>query len=603
MHKIVDHRCPIACILAMFRLNANRFFQRAVKGTRSYGNACNPRNLRNREGLGNLRSSRTSPNQTRWSSSSSRGPTSGRSKWYPMVLYSGGVLSTVIVYSLLQKEDPLVPINRKSIELVSDIAEPVYANPKELKQAISEIKEIIGKTNVHETGEIISEHADSAWQTRHPHAGELPDAVVYPKDTQEVSEVLKVCHKYRVPVIPFSGGTSLEGHFTPVYRGISLDVSRMDQILAVHKDDLDVVVQPAVGWEVLADSLNDYNLMFGPDPGPGAEIGGMVGTSCSGTNAYRYGTMRQNVVNLTVVLADGTIIKTKRRPRKSSAGYSLTELFIGSEGTLGVVTEATLKVYAKPPIRRVGMLTFDKIDDATSTVQDILQSGLNLDAVELMDDEQMKLINQAGTTDSTWEEKNSLLLRFAGSSENIINSEIEKVKELAKPHNSLNLKFASSEDESEELWSARKNALWSTQSAAKPGSKMWTTDVAVPISKLSKLVHDCKQQISSNNLTASIIGHVGDGNFHCCIAYDPTDKKEKEIVETIVDNLVNEAIDLEGTCTGEHGVGVGKRGYLLKEVGPETVGLMRQIKSALDPYSILNPGHVFTTSHNDVPNH
>ena len=377
----------------------------------------------------------------------------------------------------------------------------------------------------------------------------------------------------------------------------------MDQILAVHKDDLDVVVQPAVGWEVLADSLDDYNLMFGPDPGPGAEIGGMVGTSCSGTNAYRYGTMRQNVVNLTVVLADGTIIKTKRRPRKSSAGYSLTELFIGSEGTLGVVTEATLKVYAKPPIRRVGMLTFDKIDDATSTVQDILQSGLNLDAVELMDDEQMKLINQAGTTDSTWEEKNSLLLRFAGSSENIINSEIEKVKELAKPHNSLNLKFASSEDESEELWSARKNALWSTQSAAKPGSKMWTTDVAVPISKLSKLVHDCKQQISSNNLTASIIGHVGDGNFHCCIAYDPTDKKEKEIVETIVDNLVNEAIDLEGTCTGEHGVGVGKRGYLLKEVGPETVGLMRQIKSALDPYSILNPGHVFTTSHNDVPNH
>lgn len=532
---------------------------------------------------------------------------------WSIALVAGGVVAGLIAPSVFAtktvegdtaaKLGDVPPESNRSVKLVDDIKDPQYASPKEVQSAITELKELLGKDHVFEKGEILSEHNDSVWQTRHPQPHEIPNAVVYPKDTDEVSGVLKICHKYRVPVVPFSGGTSLEGHFTPVYQGISVDVSRMDQVLAVHKDDLDVVVQPAVGWEVLADLLKDHQLMFGPDPGPGAEIGGMIGTACSGTNAYRYGTMRQNVVNLTVVLADGTIIKTRRRPRKSSAGYSLTELFIGSEGTLGIVTEATLKVYPVPPIRRVGLLTFNALEDATQTVTEVLQSGLNLDAIELMDDVQMKLINQAGTTDETWAEKNTLLLRFAGPSDDIVNNEIETVKTISKKHNSVDLRFAKDADESEEIWSARKNALWSTQSAAPPDSSMWTTDVAVPISQLSTIVHDCKQHIAANKLTASIIGHVGDGNFHACIAYNPKDEDEKKRVEVLVDQLILRAIELDGTCTGEHGIGMGKRHYLLEELGPEAVAVMRQVKAALDPLTILNPGHIFQTSHDNPIDH
>lgn len=537
----------------------------------------------------------------------STGGPSQPSNAYTVGLVAGGVLAGLVGGSMFSPRREAPAANSKpstsSTLLVDDIVDPQYAGATELQNAIAEIKAVIGQDHVHEKGEILTEHNDSVWQTRHARPNEVPNAVVYPKDTKEVSEVLKICHKYRVPVIPFSGGTSLEGHFTPVYQGITVDVSRLDQILAVHKDDLDVVVQPAVGWEVLADALSEYKLMFGPDPGPGAEIGGMVGTGCSGTNAYRYGTMRENVVNLTVVLADGTIVKTRRRPRKSSAGYSLTEMFIGSEGTLGIVTEATLKVFPVPPIRRVGLLTFTALEDATSTVTEILQSGLNLDAIELMDDVQMKLINQAGTTDSTWAEKNTLLLRFAGTSEDIVKNEIETVKQISRNHNSVDLKFAKDADESEEIWSARKNALWSTQAAAPPGSAMWTTDVAVPISQLSTIVHECKQNLAANKLLASIIGHVGDGNFHACVAYNPKDEAEKKRVEEVVNTLISRAIELDGTCTGEHGVGMGKRHFLLEELGPDAVGVMRKVKAALDPECIMNPGHVFQTSHNNPADH
>lgn len=321
---------------------------------------------------------------------------------------------------------------------LTSMPDPIYASALEEQKAVSRIKEIVGEENVTSEAGVLELHADSPWQTWHPERDEWPRTVVYPNSTEQVSQIMQVCNEYRVPVTPYSAGTSLEGHFSPVYSGISLDMSNMDQVLAVHSEDLDVVVQPAVGWEALNETLKEHGMMFGPDPGPGAQIGGMIGTSCSGTNAYRYGTMRQNVVNLTVVLADGTVVKTRQRPRKSSAGYALTELIVGSEGTLGIVTEATLKIYPIPPIYRVGVMTFAKIKDATDTVHSLFKSGIFLDAIELLDDEQMKRINQAGSTDRTWEEKHTLLLRFAGSSENAVESQIEDVKTVAKQNEFLN---------------------------------------------------------------------------------------------------------------------------------------------------------------------
>lgn len=488
----------------------------------------------------------------------------------------------------------------RSTKPVDDLGVTEYADHVELEKALQQIRSVIGENSVQTQQELLQEHADSSWQTRHPLPNEIPAAIVFPKSTAEVSEVIKVANQYKVPVTAYCGGTSLEGHFTPVYGGISLDLSNMNQILKVHEDDLDVVVQPAVGWEELNDKLKDYGLMFGTDAGPGASIAGMVNTGASGINAFFYGPMRHNVVNLTVVLADGTVIKTKKRPRKSSAGYNLAELFIGSEGTLGIVTEVTLKLSPIPAHSRVGLLTFQNVADATLSVQDMLKLGLAINAMELLDDEQMKIINASGTTERKWDENHTLILRFAGATTDTIESSIAKAKEVSVKHNMLRFDFARTEDESVELWSARKNALWSVQGAF-PEKVMWTTDVAVPISNLSQIISDAKGYVTDAGIVSSVVGHVGDGNFHLLIAYDP--KTEKAAAAKVAEQLVRRAIELDGTCTGEHGVGAGKRQYLLEEVGPESVALMRQIKAALDPNTILNPGKIFQTSLEDISDH
>lgn len=483
---------------------------------------------------------------------------------------------------------------------LTSMPDPIYASALEEQKAVSRIKEIVGEENVTSEAGVLELHADSPWQTWHPERDEWPRTVVYPNSTEQVSQIMQVCNEYRVPVTPYSAGTSLEGHFSPVYSGISLDMSNMDQVLAVHSEDLDVVVQPAVGWEALNETLKEHGMMFGPDPGPGAQIGGMIGTSCSGTNAYRYGTMRQNVVNLTVVLADGTVVKTRQRPRKSSAGYALTELIVGSEGTLGIVTEATLKIYPIPPIYRVGVMTFAKIKDATDTVHSLFKSGIFLDAIELLDDEQMKRINQAGSTDRTWEEKHTLLLRFAGSSENAVESQIEDVKTVAKQNEFLNFQFAHDKEETEDLWVARKSAAWSVFVTMPPKHKIWSTDVAVPLSALTKIIVETKLDLVCSGLNGVIVGHVGDGNFHAVITYDPATQKKE--TEAVVDRMIERAMALEGTCTGEHGVGIGKRRFILEELGKPAIDTMRELKRGLDPNFILNPGKIFSVSPSqDIP--
>jgi D-lactate dehydrogenase (cytochrome) len=435
-------------------------------------------------------------------------------------------------------------------------------------------------------------HAGSTYSGYEETPNDVPFLIVKPLTTEEVSKIMKVCYERKIPVTPYSGGTSLEGHFAATRGGICIDFSRMHQILKLNKDDLDVIVQPAVGWQDLNEVLAEKGLFFPPDPGPGAQIGGMVGTGCSGTNAYRYGTMKDWVLSLTVVLADGTIIKTRQRPRKSSAGYDLTRLFIGSEGTLGVVTEAVLKVTPKPQHESVAICAFTTVREAADCVFRVVNAGVPIAAIEILDDVQMQCINLAGSTSKKWTEAPTLFFKFAGTPSSV-KEHIQIVKGLAKTSGSKTFEFARNNDEAAELWSARKEALWSVMARKKhDGERVRTTDVAVPISKLADIVEETKADIKRSGLTGSIVGHVGDGNFHSIILYDPLVPGEKEILEGVVHRMVKRAVELEGTATGEHGVGLVKRDYLPHELGVDTVDLMRRVKLALDPLCLLNPDKV-----------
>jgi D-lactate dehydrogenase (cytochrome) len=382
-----------------------------------------------------------------------------------------------------------------------------------LQAAWSDFVGIVGKENVSTADNDLEHHASSTWSSHPAKPDERPFCVVYPLTTEEVSNIMKICHKRRIPVVGYSGGTSLEGHYTPTRGGVCVDFGRMNKVLALHKEDLDVVVQPAVGWESLNDQLATENLFFPPDPGPGAMIGGMIGTGCSGTNAYRYGTMRDWVLSLTVVLADGTIIKTRQRPRKSSAGYDLTKLFIGSEGTLGLVTEATLKVTVRPTSTSVAVCTFPTIRHAANCVAKVVGQGVPVAAVEILDDLQMKCINQASMTSRTWKEAPTLFFKFAGT-ENGVKEQVAIVRDMAKQAGSKSFEFAKNEDEQHELWSARKEALWSTMAVKREGDHVWTGDVAVPMSRLPDIIEETKDDMKKSGLFGTIVGHVGDGNFH-----------------------------------------------------------------------------------------
>ncbi|GAB1211289.1 hypothetical protein ATERTT37_000402 [Aspergillus terreus] len=395
-----------------------------------------------------------------------------------------------------------------------------------------------------------------------------------------------------MPMVPFSGGSSLEANFSAPYGGMTIDFALMNNILELHEDDMDVVVQPSIQWMDLNEKIKDSGLFFPVDPGPSAMIGGMIGTNCSGTNAVRYGTMKDWVINLTVVLADGRVMKTRQRPRKTSAGYNLTGMFVGSEGTLGIVTEATLKLAPIPEETRVGVVAFPTMRDAASTAMQVIKKGVPVQCMEILDDVQMDVINRAGGTGRTWAELPTLFFKFSGTSAGVADS-INLTTNLAKKNNAASFEFAQNEREAHDLWSARKQSLWSMMALRKEGSEVWSTDVAVPISRLPDIIEYSKKDLDGLDLFASILGHIGDGNFHSSIMYNRHDPEERQRVEKVVYDMVDRALEMEGSCTGEHGVGLGKKESLKKELGPCTIDVMRSIKAALDPHWLLNPGKIF----------
>ncbi len=385
---------------------------------------------------------------------------------------------------------------------------------KNLEACWVDMVAIVGEEHVSEDESDRASRSGSDWSSYNTKENERPAMVIRPSTTEEVSRIMKVCHTRKMPVTAYSGGTSLEGHFSATRGGICIDFGRMDKILQLHKEDLDVVVQPALGWELLNEELGKDDLFFPPDPGPGAMIGGMVGTGCSGTNAYRYGTMKEWVLSLTVVMADGTVVKTRQRPRKSSAGYDLTRIFVGSEGTLGLVTEATLKVTVKPKSQSVAVTSFGSIREAAQCVREVVGEGIPIAAVEILDDIQMRCINDSGSTSRTWKEAPTLFFKFAGTP-SAVKEQIGIVQKLAKARGSKSFDFAKGDDEATELWSARKEALWSVMAKRRDESDhVWTTDVAVPISRLPDIIEETKEDMGRSGLMATVVGHVGDGNFH-----------------------------------------------------------------------------------------
>lgn len=504
----------------------------------------------------------------------------------------------------------LAPVSGSTLPLDQLGPAEYCTDEKKLDQVVSELKKVFKDDKDHftEAKSDLDDHSDTYFNTHHPSPDERPRIILFPSSTDEVSKIMKICFDNSVPVVPYSGGTSLEGHYIST-RGrstVMIDVSKfMNHIVKLNKTDLDVEVQAGVPWEDLNDFLGDQGLLFGCDPGPGAQIGGCVANSCSGTNAYRYGTMKENVVNLTIVLPDGTVVKTKKRPRKSSAGYNLNGLFIGSEGTLGLVTEATVKCHVKPVKETVVVAAFPTVGDAAACSSNITQEGIQLNAMELLDDEMMKLINTSGATFRTdWKEVPTMFFKIGARNDNISQQVIKELQRIAELHKASSFEFATDDDEKLELWEARKVALWSVIDASKAknqAANVWTTDVAVPLSNFARVIEETKEEMNKSPLINAIVGHAGDGNFHSFIVYNNPD--EKKICEQIVDNMVRRAIDAEGTCTGEHGVGVGKRKFLLEELGDAPVDLMRKIKLAIDPKRIMNPDKIFKSDPNEPEQH
>jgi D-lactate dehydrogenase (cytochrome) len=420
------------------------------------------------------------------------------------------------------------------------------------------------------------------------HSVHAPDAVAFPLSTEEVSAIVRACARHRAPVIPFGTGTSLEGHVAALNGGISIDLGRMNRILRVTAEDLDATVEAGVTRKQLNGHIRDSGLFFPIDPGADASLGGMAATRASGTNAVRYGTMRENVLGLTVVLADGRIIRTGGRARKSAAGYDLTRLFVGSEGTLGVITELTLRLYGMPEAMSAAVASFPTIEDAVNTVIQTIQNGIPVARIELLDDVQIDAVNKYSKLD--FPVQSTLFFEFHGT-EAGVSEQAEMVRSIADEHGGGAFRWAKRPEERNRLWQARHDAYLAAR-ALRPGAKGWATDVCVPISRLAECISETKKDIRASRLLAPIVGHVGDGNFHLAFIIDPDDPREMAEAKRINDRMVMRAIALGGTCTGEHGIGCGKLDFLTAEHG-DAVAVMRQMKLALDPDNIMNPGKIF----------
>ena len=417
-----------------------------------------------------------------------------------------------------------------------------------------------------------------------------PSAVVFAHSTLDVADAVKLASQYSVPVIPFGVGSSLEGHLLAVQGGISIDVSRMNQVLSINADDLTVTVQPGVTRKQLNEAVKSTGLFFPIDPGADATLGGMSATRASGTNAVRYGTMRENVLALEVVTASGRIIRTGTRAKKSSAGYDLTRLMVGSEGTLGVITEVTVRLYPLPEAISAAICSFPSIEAAVRATIEVIQLGVPIARVELIDVNTVRMVNAHSKLGLR--EEPMLLMEFHGTPGSV-KEQAELVQELASGHGGQAFEWASTPEERTRLWTARHNAYFAAIQS-RPGCRAISTDTCVPISRLADCLLESVAEVNASGIPYFLVGHVGDGNFHFGYLIDPDKPEEREVAEALNHKLVSRALRLEGTCTGEHGIGLHKMDFLVLETGDGAVEMMRTIKRALDPQNIMNPGKIFS---------
>jgi D-lactate dehydrogenase (cytochrome) len=416
----------------------------------------------------------------------------------------------------------------------------------------------------------------------------LPDAVVFAQTTEEVAQTVKLCSSYAVPIIPYGTGTSLEGHVLALCGGVTIDLTQMNRVVAVHAEDQTATVQAGVTRKQLNQEIKDSGLFFPIDPGADASLGGMAATRASGTNAVRYGTMRENTLALTVVTSDGRIIKTGTRAKKSSAGYDLTRIFVGSEGTLGIITEVTVRLYPQPEAVSAAVCSFPSTAEAVNAVIQTIQMGVPIARVEFLDENSVRSINAHNKLNLP--EKPLLLFEFHGS-ENGVKEQAQVVQDIAAEYNAVGFEWATRPEERSRLWTARHNAYFAMLQM-RPGARAISTDCCVPISRLAECILDTKADCEKNDMIYSIIGHVGDGNFHVLMMVDPHDPDDVAKAEGVNARMVARAISMDGTCTGEHGVGMHKMDFLIQEHGEEAIETMRILKHAFDPKNIMNPGKI-----------
>jgi D-lactate dehydrogenase (cytochrome) len=447
---------------------------------------------------------------------------------------------------------------------------------------LAELKALLGE-RVSTSGAVREHHGKD--ESYFPYAP--PDAVVFPESTEEVRAIVDLCRRHRTPLIPFGVGTSLEGHVLAIRGGVCVDLSRMNKVLAVHEADLDAVVQAGVTRKQLNEHIRHTGLFFPVEPGADATLGGMAATRASGTNAVRYGTMRENVLAMTVVLADGRVITTSRRSRKSAAGYELTRLFVGSEGTLGIITELIVRLYAVPEAMSAAICSFPDIAGAVNTVIQTLQSGIPIARSEALCATTMKAINAYSKT--SYREQPTLFLEFHGTTAGV-EEQARLVQEIARENGGMDFEWTTKAEERNRLWTARHQAYFACLQL-RPGTRAVSTDVCVPISRLTECIVETSKDIARASMPIPLFGHVGDGNFHCEILVRPDSEADLEEARQFNERIVNRALAMEGTCTGEHGIGFGKMRSLRKELG-EAVDLMASLKRAIDPGNLMNPGKV-----------
>ena len=451
------------------------------------------------------------------------------------------------------------------------------------QSVLSELKALLGE-RVSTSGAVREHHGKD--ESYFPYA--LPDVVVFVESTEEVRDVVNICRRHRVPMIPFGVGTSLEGHILAVEGGVSIDLSRMNKVLKVHEEDLDAVVQAGVTRKQLNEYIKHTGLFFPVDPGADATLGGMAATRASGTNAVRYGTMRENVLSLKVVLADGRVIQTSRRSKKSAAGYDLTRLFVGSEGTLGIITEVTVRLYPVQEAMSAAVCAFDSVDGCTNTVIQTIQAGIPVARCDIVCEKTVAAINKFKKTD--YRVAPTVFFEFHGSKSSVV-EQAEAVQAIAREHGGMDFVWATKPEERSQLWQARHDAYFACLQI-RPGSRAVSTDVCVPISRLAECVRETMKDVQSYIAPVPLLGHIGDGNFHLMFLVDPAKPEETELAKKLNKRLVERALAMEGTCTGEHGVGLGKMDSLRMELGDDVIDVMRDIKRTLDPENLMNPGKV-----------